>query len=151
MALATVAVAANATTISQANVTDLRRWTGPTVGVWSTASRPTTPLSFGHNTTLNRWEFTLNGSTWQPVGYVDLGTAQVTGTLPPANGGTGVTSLNALRSALGLGTATNVPVPVASGGTGGTDRDTARQNGVDLWLQPASPTHAAGRLWLKTP
>ncbi|AXH47313.1 hypothetical protein SEA_EDEN_18 [Microbacterium phage Eden] len=148
--LATVAVGANVTTINTGNLTDLRRWTGPTTGVWTTASRPTTPLSFGHNTTLGRWEFTLDGTTWSPIGYVDLNSAQVTGTLPMANGGTGQTTAAATRNALGLGNTTGA-LPVANGGTGATTRDGVRNTAVDMYVQNTAPSHAAGRLWLKTP
>ncbi|UGL61832.1 minor tail protein [Microbacterium phage Franklin22] len=149
--LATVAVGANVTSINSGNLTDLRRWSGPTTGVWTTASRPNTPLSFGHNSTLGRWEFTLDGTNWSPIGFVDLNSAQTSGTLPASKGGTGQTSLNDLRSALGLGSATNVPVPVASGGTGATTRDGARNTAIDMYVQSTAPSHAVGRLWLKTP
>ncbi|QFP94276.1 minor tail protein [Microbacterium phage AnnaLie] len=118
--LASVLVGANVTTISSANVTDLRRFTGPTSGVWTTAARPTSPLSFGYNTTLSRWEFTLDGTTWDNIGYVDLSDGtQVTGTLPVSRGGTGYTTLQSLSTALGLGTI-GQPIPVANGGTGQT-------------------------------
>ncbi|UVT31649.1 minor tail protein [Microbacterium phage Kenzers] len=118
--LASVLVGANVTTISSGNVTDLRRFTGPTTGVWTTVARPTTPLSFGYNTTLSRWEFTLDGTTWDNIGYVNLAdSTQVTGTLPVARGGTGQTTLQGLSTALGLGTI-GQPIPVANGGTGGT-------------------------------
>jgi hypothetical protein len=75
--LALVAVGGGVTTISAGTLTDIRRFAGPTVGVWATASRP-------------------------------------------------------------------------NGGTGGTSRDTARQNAIDLWVQPTAPAHAVGRLWIKT-
>ncbi|AVR56687.1 hypothetical protein QDW26_gp21 [Microbacterium phage Didgeridoo] len=118
--LASVAVGANVTAISTANLTDLRRFTGPTTGVWTTVARPTTPLSFGFNTTLGRWEFTLDGTTWDNIGFVDLAdSTQVTGTLPLTRGGTGQTTLQGLSTALGLGTV-GQPIPVANGGTGQT-------------------------------
>jgi|GEM_PF-5168429 len=149
--LAAVAVGANVTTISSANLTDLRRFTGPSTGVWSTAARPNTPLSFGYNTTLQRWEFTLDGTAWLNIGYVDLASSgQVTGILPVANGGTGQTTLNALRNSLGLGASTSAPLPVANGGTGATTRDGIRDT-IDLKVQQADPGHAPGRIWIKLP
>lgn len=49
------------------------------------------------------------------------------GTLPVGRGGTGVTSLQALRRAAGLGNTTGA-VPVANGGTGATSAAAARTN-----------------------
>ncbi|UKH48455.1 minor tail protein [Microbacterium phage FlameThrower] len=147
--LASVAVGANVTTVNSGNITDRRRFTGPTVGEWDTVGRPTTPLSLGYNSTLGRWEFTLDGTNWEPVGYVDLASGQVTGVLPLANGGTGQTTAQGIRNALGLGNTTGA-LPIANGGTGSTNRDGVRNNAVDLWLQASAPAHAAGRLWLKT-
>ncbi|AYN56904.1 tail protein [Microbacterium phage Armstrong] len=149
--LATIAVGTNVTTINSGNITDLRRFSGPTAGVWTTDGRPAVPLGFGYNTTLNRWEFTLNGTDWSPIGTVDLAGTQVSGTLPASKGGTGQTSLNATRNALGIGGNTGDPIPVASGGTGATNRDGVRNTAVDLYLQSTAPAHAVGRLWLKTP
>ena len=59
---------------------------------------------------------------------VDL--SNVTGTLGVANGGTGATTAEAARTALGLGNLAtqNSPLPVANGGTGATDAATARTN-----------------------
>ncbi|WIC89443.1 minor tail protein [Microbacterium phage BAjuniper] len=147
--LASVLVGANVTTISSANLTDRRRFSGPTVGEWDTVGRPTTPLSLGYNSTLGRWEFTLDGTTWLNVGYVDLSTSQVTGTLPVANGGTGQTTLAAARNAMGLGNTTGA-LPVANGGTGATTVQGVRETAVDMWVQPTAPAHAVKRLWLKT-
>ena len=61
-------------------------------------------------------------------GTVDL--SNVTGTLAVANGGTGATSANAARTALGLGTIAtqDSPLPVANGGTGATDAAGAKTN-----------------------
>lgn len=133
--LAQVAVGANVTTISSGNLTDRRLFSGPTSGVWTTASRPSTPLSFGYNSTLGRWEYTLNGTTWLNIGYVDLSTTAVTGTLPVARGGTGVTSLNALRTALGFSGTTADALPIASGGTGAATAADAR---TALGVTPAN-------------
>ena len=147
--LASVAVGANVTVISAANLVDLRRFSGPTSGVWTTASRPNTPLSFGYNTTLTRWEFTLDGTNWSPIGTVDLAGAQVSGTLPLTKGGTGQTTLQGTSTALGLGTV-GQPIPIANGGTGATARDGIRQGAIDLWVQSTDPGHAPDRIWLKT-
>lgn len=51
--------------------------------------------------------------------------SDVTGTLPAANGGTGNTSLQATRNAMGLGNTTGA-LPVANGGTGQTTLALAR-------------------------
>ena len=147
--LASVAVGANVTVISAANLVDLRRFSGPTSGAWTTASRPNTPLSFGYNTTLTRWEFTLDGTNWSPIGTVDLAGAQVSGTLPLTKGGTGQTTLQGTSTALGLGTV-GQPIPIANGGTGATARDGIRQGAIDLWVQSTDPGHAPDRIWLKT-
>jgi len=58
------------------------------------------------------------------TGNADLG---VTGTLPVAQGGTGQTSLQAVRNAMGLGNTTGA-LPVAQGGTGATNLETLKQN-----------------------
>ncbi|USH45861.1 minor tail protein [Streptomyces phage VieEnRose] len=64
-ALASVAVGANVTTISPANVTDLRRFTGQRLGVWANDSRPTDPKlgRLGLNTNTSQWEW-WNGAAW---------------------------------------------------------------------------------------
>ena len=51
----------------------------------------------------------------------------VYGTLPASRGGTGQTSLQAARNAMGLGNTTGA-LPVANGGTGATSADRARAN-----------------------
>ena len=58
----------------------------------------------------------------------DLG--QATGVLDVAKGGTGSTTAEAARTALGLGTLAtkNSPLPVADGGTGATDAANAKTN-----------------------
>ncbi|QUE26059.1 minor tail protein [Microbacterium phage SanaSana] len=147
--LASVVVGANVTTISSANLTDLRRFSGPTSGVWTTAGRPNTPLSFGYNTTLSRWEFTLNGTAWDPIGTVDLAGSQVSGTLPASKGGTGQTSMQGVSTALGLGTI-GQPIPIANGGTGATTVAGVRTTAMDLHVRPTDPGHAVNRIWLKT-
>lgn len=56
------------------------------------------------------------------MGFLNVGT-----TLPVANGGTGQTSLQGVRKALGLGDTTGA-LPVANGGTGVTSLATLRSN-----------------------
>lgn len=51
----------------------------------------------------------------------------ITGVLGPGNGGTGYTSLQAARNAMGLGNTLSV-LPVANGGTGATYAAAAREN-----------------------
>lgn len=62
--LALVSVPASAATITAANVTDMRQFVG---AFWTTAQRPTRPGSIGYNSTLNRMEATLDGTTWVGV------------------------------------------------------------------------------------
>lgn len=77
--LATVAVAANATTLVAANVTDSRQYTGGRAGVWSTTTRPGTRGTpaprkgqVGFNTTTNLWE-AYSGTAWLNLGaYIRL-------------------------------------------------------------------------------
>ncbi len=56
-----------------------------------------------------------------------MGLGNTTGALPVANGGTGQTSLQAARNAMGLGNTTE-ELPVANGGTGAVDAMNARAN-----------------------
>lgn len=67
--LAVVTVQANATTIDAAMVIDERRFVGSQVGVWSTSTRPTSPLrtsKLGYNMSTRTWEF-FNGVGWQDL------------------------------------------------------------------------------------
>lgn len=63
--MAFVSVAANATTIAPANVTDTRTFLGTQFRVWTTATRPTSPSipSVGLNTTVGTPEY-WNGTEW---------------------------------------------------------------------------------------
>lgn len=63
--MAFVSVAANATTIAPANVTDNRTFLGTQFRVWTTATRPTSPgiPTVGLNTTLGAPEY-WNGTEW---------------------------------------------------------------------------------------
>lgn len=54
------------------------------------------------------------------TGTLNANASGISGTLPITQGGTGVTTYNALRAALGLGESTTGVVPVLSGGTGVT-------------------------------
>ncbi|MFF4701104.1 tail fiber domain-containing protein [Streptomyces chattanoogensis] len=65
MALANVTVAANVTTITSADVSATRPVVGHRVGVWATATRPSSPRKgqLGFNNSLARWEW-WDGSTW---------------------------------------------------------------------------------------
>ena len=60
-------------------------------------------------------------------GSTDATQIGVTGTLAPANGGTGQTTLQATRSAMGLGNTTGV-LPIANGGTNANSAANARTN-----------------------
>jgi len=78
-----VAVAANATTISAANVSDTRPFTGSQWGVWTTATRPTASRigQAGYNTTLAQPEF-WNGTAWTVFTPTEISASIITsGTL----------------------------------------------------------------------
>lgn len=119
--IAQVAVAAGASTISNANITDRRAFLGTQVGAWPTSSRPTSGPAFGFNLTTNKWEASLDGATW-----ADLATL--------------TTSLNDFAGTLG----------VSKGGTGGTTKVGAQQ-GINIFAQATAPAHEAGRIWIKLP
>ena len=66
--LAAVTVAANATTISSANVADRRRYTGTRVRAWTTDTRPSGPRvgQLGFNSTTSLYEY-WSGSIWLSI------------------------------------------------------------------------------------
>jgi len=69
ISLATIAVAAGATSISAGNITDTRTASGSNFAVWTTAQRPSVPAAgmHGFNTTLLSLEY-YDGAAWQLVG-----------------------------------------------------------------------------------
>ena len=77
---------------------------------------------------ISNWSVPAGSTGGGSGGPVDL--SNVTGTLGVANGGTGATTAEAARTALGLGdiATQNTPLPVANGGTGATDAANARTN-----------------------
>ncbi len=67
--LATVLVGAAATSIVAGNVTDARTFMGQQVGIWTTATRPASPVTnstIGYNVTLGYHEY-WTGSAWSPI------------------------------------------------------------------------------------
>jgi hypothetical protein len=67
--LVRVNVAAGQTTLSTADVTDERTYVGGDVRVWTTTTRPASPMvgrSLGYNTSTQAWEF-WSGSGWTPL------------------------------------------------------------------------------------
>jgi hypothetical protein len=70
------------------------------------------------------------------------------GLVPVSKGGTGVSTLTALRSALGLG-ATGAPVPVASGGTGATSISLALLANLGIAVSTTQPAAGTALLWAK--
>ena len=71
---------------------------------------------------------TANGGTGQTSLQATrnaMGLGNTTSALPAANGGTGQTSLQATRNAMGLGNTTGA-LPIANGGTGKTTAADAR-------------------------
>jgi hypothetical protein len=100
--IASISVSATASTITSANVTDIRSYTSKEVGLWSTGLRPVAPRvgEFGYNTTLNVLEF-HNGSTWGPITPTSLDAGVIsTGTISVARGGTGAGDASTARSNL---------------------------------------------------
>ena len=69
ISLATIAVAAGATSISSGNITDTRVASGSNYGTWTTAQRPTSPSAgmTGFNLTLLQLEY-YDGAAWQAIG-----------------------------------------------------------------------------------
>jgi hypothetical protein len=83
LAIASVAVGSNVTTISSANVTDARPFIGAQWGVWTTATRPTTTRVglAGYNTTTGQPEF-WNGTAWTVFAPAEISASIITsGTL----------------------------------------------------------------------
>ncbi|MFJ3974895.1 tail fiber domain-containing protein [Streptomyces sp. NPDC090021] len=68
IALASVTVGANATSITSGDIARIRTFTGHRVGVWNTNTRPTNPRFglLGYNADSNRWEY------WNETAYVPL-------------------------------------------------------------------------------
>lgn len=78
MLLATVAVAANVTTIAAGAVTDLRTFNS---NVWTTATRPTAALGLvGYNSTTGKLEQN-NGTTWSDVVPATFTASQISDSL----------------------------------------------------------------------
>lgn len=119
--LATVAVAAGATSIVVGNITDVRQFAGSTIGAWPTAQRPTGRPALGYNLTTQSWEATFDGATWKNISTADHTLDSHPGTLSVSKGGTGATT------------------PAAA------------QKGLDIYAQSTAPAHAAGRIWIKLP
>jgi hypothetical protein len=90
MPIAKVAIGANSSSITNANITDVRPFMGHIFGDWTTANRPVNPREGqpGYNLTTNRPEY-WNGTDWvdfSPSSFTisqisDLGTATVANAL----------------------------------------------------------------------
>jgi hypothetical protein len=119
--LATVAVAAGASTINNGNITDRRVFLGNQVGAWPTSSRPTGIPAIGFNLTTSKWEASVDGATW-------------------TNLATTATALNDMNGVLS----------VTKGGTGANTKAGAQQ-GLNIFVQTTPPGHEAGRIWIKLP
>lgn len=119
--LATVAVAAGATSIVAANITDTRQFAGATIGAWPQGQRPTGKPAVGYNLTTQVWEASIDGTTWKTV----------------------TTSDHTLDSHAGT-------LSVAKGGTGGTTPVLA-QKGLEIYAQSTDPGQSPGRIWIKLP
>lgn len=116
IALAIVTVASGAAAISAAMIDELKPSTGLRVLPYVTADRPTPGAgvtALGLDVTAKRLEL-WNGSAWSNL----FDFANITGTVPPSQGGTGATTLKAAREAL------------------------------DIFVQPTAPAHKKGRIWI---
>ena len=94
-----------------------------TAPAWDTVSKDDVGLGNVENTKLSTWAGSSNITN---VGTISSGTWSGS-TIAASKGGTGQTSLQATRNAMGLGNTTGA-LPVANGGTGATDKATARSN-----------------------
>ena len=80
---------------------------------------------------ISTWNTTaVKGASADISGLAKVDLSNVTGTLKVQNGGTGATTADNARTALGLGTIAtqNAPLAVAQGGTGATDATEAKKN-----------------------
>lgn len=114
--LAIITVANGTAAISSPLITPLRPTTGLRVLPYVTSDRPTPGAgvtALGLDITARRLEL-WNGSSW--VSLFDF--ANISGTVPVNQGGTGVTTLRAAREAL------------------------------DIFVQPTAPAHKRGRIWI---
>lgn len=114
--IGTVSVANGVAAITGAMVTELRPQIGNRVHVNTNARRPAAASANNvlfFNTTTKQLEYS-DGTSWSSLITVDV----LSGILPLGKGGTGVTTLKALREAL------------------------------DIYVQPAAPGHKKGRVWI---
>lgn len=65
--IARIAVGANVTSITNANVTDLRQFAGKTIGMWTDATRVAEKGALGFNFTDNTLEACFDGTNWIKV------------------------------------------------------------------------------------
>ncbi|AWY04856.1 minor tail protein [Microbacterium phage Floof] len=149
--LANITVAPAAATITTANLADRRTYLSERVGIWTTATRPSARVGrVGFNTTTGTLE-AHNGSGWV---YVETPWASVTGkpsTFPPSTHGHALTDANITGT-----------LPVNQGGTGATTPANARANleaaaashshswgevtGKPTTFPPSSHTHSTDQL-----
>lgn len=116
IALAIITVANGTAAISAAMIDELKPSTGLRVLPYVTADRPTPGAgvtALGLDITAKRLEL-WNGSSWASL----FDFANISGTVPVNQGGTGVTTLKAAREAL------------------------------DIFVQPTAPAHKKGRIWI---
>lgn len=114
--IGTVSVAQGVAAITSGMITELRPQIGNRVVVNTTARRPaaaSAPNVLFFDTTTRKLYYS-DGETWDDLYDV----SHLTGTLPVNKGGSGVTTLKALREAL------------------------------DIYVQPSAPAHKAGRVWI---
>lgn len=120
--LGNVAVASSAATITSANVTDARAFTGSRWGYWGNSTRPASPRlgTAGYNHTLKSLEWWDGSGQWKSLAAPhDINGTMHTGVLGVAKGGTGATTAASALQSLGI------------------------------FVQPTMPVSVAGRVWIK--
>jgi hypothetical protein len=161
LAIASVAVGANVTTISAGNVTDTRPFTGAQWGVWTTSTRPTSPRVglAGYNTTTAQPEF-WNGTAWTVFTPAEISAAIITsGTLSMDRIGTeaitagklatnSVTEVKINNSAVTTDKVANSAITTAKlASTASVDFVTAKR----VFIQTATPSSSGrvtGDVWI---
>lgn len=101
--IADIAVGVSATTVTAGNVTDRRVFTGSDFGLWTTATRPSSPRmgKAGFNATTLLPEV-WDGTTWAGFAPTSLDPTLLSGPVAISKGGTGQTTKAAARNALGV-------------------------------------------------
>lgn len=124
---------------------------GKSIGIGKAASGNDKKVHVGWEMVLDHPLDPASGGTGQTTLQATrnaMGLGDTTGALPVANGGTGQTSLQATRNAMGLGDTTGA-LPVGNGGTGASTAVGARNNiGAACGLYDTSNEIDTGNDWI---